>query len=153
MTAAGESAPGAPGAAVRPVPVPDDVSAPYWAAAAGHRLVLARCSACAAFAIPPDQICPHCHSSTPGFVFEPVSGRGRVRSWTTIRQAFLPGFDRDVPFVLVDVELVEQEELRMVGRLLDGPDAPVRLGASVRAAFEDVAPGVAVPAFVLEGAE
>ncbi|MEW2355733.1 OB-fold domain-containing protein [Spirillospora sp. NPDC029432] len=143
---------GAPAATGRPLPVPDETSAPYWEAAAEHRLVLARCSACTAFVILPDQLCPHCHSTAPGFAFEPVSGRGRVRSWTTVRQAFLPGFERLVPFVLVDVELAEQEELRMVGRLLDGPDAPVRLGAGVRVAFEDVAPGVAVPAFVLDGA-
>ena len=32
-----------------------------------------------------------------------MSGRGVVRSWTVVRQSFLPGFD--VPFVLVDVEL------------------------------------------------
>ena len=55
-----------------------------------------------------------------GFEFTAVSGRGIVRSWTVVRQAFLPGFDSDLPFVLVDVELVEQEELRLIGRLLDG---------------------------------
>ena len=36
-----------------------------------------------------------------------------------MRQSFLQGFD--VPFVLVDVELVEQADLRLIGRLLDGP--------------------------------
>ena len=136
----------------RPLPVPDEHSAPFWAAAARHVLTVARCSACGSFAIPPDQTCPHCHSTDPAFVFEPVSGRGVVRSWTTIRQSFLPGFAADVPFVLVDVELVEQAELRLIGRLLDGPDAPVRVGDRVRVAFEDVAPDVAVPAFVLDGA-
>ena len=40
-----------------------------------------------------------------------------------MRQSFLPGFDDDLPFVLVDVELEEQADLRMIGRLLDGPDA------------------------------
>ena len=55
-----------------------------------------------------------------------------------------------LPFVLVDVELAVQKDLRLIGRLVDGPLAPVRLGASVRSVFEDVAPGVAVPAFALE---
>jgi uncharacterized OB-fold protein len=67
-----------------------------------------------------------------------------------VRQSFLPGFDDDVPFVLADVELDEQPDLRMIGRLLDGPDVPLHLGDRVTAAFEDLAPGVAVPAFVLE---
>jgi len=69
-------------------------------------------------------------------------------SWTVVRQSFLQGFD--VPFVLVDVELVEQAELRLIGRLLDGPDAPLQIGSDVRVEFEDVAPGLSVPAFSLE---
>ena len=65
-----------------------------------------------------------------------------------MRQSFLPGFD--VPFLLVDVELVEQADLRVIGRLLDGPDEALHVGSAVRVAFEDIASGVAVPAFVLE---
>ncbi|MFF0081808.1 Zn-ribbon domain-containing OB-fold protein [Streptomyces canus] len=138
--------------ALRPVPVPDARSAPYWEAAARHVLVLARCGRCAAFAVPPDQTCPHCHASDPDFAYEPVSGRGAVRSWTVVRQSALPGLSETVPFVLVDVELDEQAGLRMIGRLLDGPGVSLRAGDRVRGAFEEVAPGVAVPAFMLDDA-
>jgi uncharacterized OB-fold protein len=137
-------------ASTRPIPAPDDASAPYWEAAAAHVLTVARCSRCRAFTIPIDVVCPHCHSTDPRFAFEPVSGRGSLRSWTTVRQSFLPGFDDDLPFVLADVELEEQADLRMIGRLLDGPDVPLHLGDRVTAAFEDLAPGVAIPAFALE---
>ena len=65
-----------------------------------------------------------------------------------MRQSFLPGLD--VPFVLVDVELFAQVDLRLIGRLIDGPDVPLRAGAFVRLVFEDLMPGVAVPAFELE---
>ena len=103
---------------------------------------VARCSRCGTFSIPPDIVCPHCHSTvTPTFAFEPVSGRGSLRSWTVVRQSFLPGFDDDLPFVLVDVELDEQADLRMIGRLLDGPDAALHLGDRVVVAFEDIAAG------------
>ncbi|NUU21820.1 MAG: hypothetical protein HOV68_09965 [Streptomycetaceae bacterium] len=131
------------------MPVPDEQSAPYWEAAARHVLTVARCSLCAAYTLPPDQTCPHCGGTDPQFVFEPVSGRGTVRSWTVVRQSSLPGFAADVPFVLVDVELDEQAGLRLIGRLLDGPDAPLRAGDRVVAAFEDTVP--AVPAFRLGG--
>jgi uncharacterized OB-fold protein len=134
----------------RPVPVPDETSADYWAACAGHVLKLARCARCGQFSHPPDIICPLCHSPDPAFSFEPVTGRGRLRSWTIVRQSFLNGFD--VPFMLVDVELDDQPTVRMIGRLLDGPDAAVALGAPVTLGFEDIAPGVAVPAFSLAGA-
>ncbi len=59
-----------------------------------------------------------------------------------MRQSFLPGFADDVPYVLVDVELDEQADLRMIGRLVDGPEVALHLGDRVVAAFEDIAPGV-----------
>ena len=134
------------------MPVPDDRSQGYWDAAAEHVLAMARCSRCGTFAIPPDIVCSHCHSTEPDFTFVPVSGRGVVRSWTVMHQSFLPGFDDLVPFVLVDVELEEQADLRTIGRLLDGPestpDSPA-IGARVVVAFEDLAPGTSVPAFAV----
>lgn len=133
----------------RPLPIPDESSAAFWAAAADHVLTVARCGRCSALTMPPDLVCPHCHSADPGFTFTPVCGRGVVRSWTVVRQAFLPGFDADLPFVLVDVELVEQAELRLIGRLLDGAGADIHIGDTVVAGFEDLAPGVAIPAFEL----
>ena len=133
----------------RPLPVPDEQSAPYWEAAAGHVLSVARCSRCSSFSHPPDVVCPRCGSTDPDFVFFPVSGRGTIRSWTVVRQSFLPGFDQDLPFVLVDVELVEQPDLRIIGRLLDGPGAAIEVGAGVEVAFEDLAPDISVPAFTL----
>lgn len=131
------------------MPVPDETSAPFWSAAAEHVLTVARCGRCAQLTMPPDVVCPHCHSAEPEFEFTAVSGNGRVRSWTVVRQALLPGFEEDLPFVLVDVELVEQDDLRLIGRLLDGVDADLHIGATVTVAFEDLAPGVAVPAFGL----
>ncbi len=141
---------GASGAGGRPVPVPDERSAPFWDAAAEHVLRLARCSRCRTISHPPDTVCPHCHSTEPEFEFVAVEGAGTVRSWTVMRQSFLPGFDEDVPFVLVDVELSAQPDLRLIGRLVDGPDADLRIGATVQLAFEDIRPGVSVPAFALE---
>jgi uncharacterized OB-fold protein len=78
-----------------------------------------------------------------------VSGSGWVRSWTVIRRSFLPGFAGDLPFVLVDVEL-DTDNVRLVGRLLDGPAAELRVGSAVVLAFETLESGDAIPAFVLD---
>ena len=128
----------------RPVPVPDERSREFWAAAAAHTLVMARCSTCNQFSHPPDDVCPHCGSADARFEFVPLDGSGRVRSWTLVRQSFLPGFD--VPFVLVDVELSAQADLRLIGRLVDGPGVQLQLDLPVRLVFEDLVPGVAIPA-------
>jgi hypothetical protein len=129
--------------------VPDEVSAPFWEAAARHVLVLAQCAACGAFTHPPDAVCRACRSVDAGFEFIEVDGAGAVRSWTVMRQSFLPGFDDDIPFVLVDVQLAAASGIRLIGRLLDGPTAPLQTGAPVALAFEDVGGGYSVPAFEL----
>jgi uncharacterized OB-fold protein len=135
----------------RPIPVPDERSAPYWSAAAAHVLTVARCSRCGQLSHPPDVVCPQCQHPDPDFTFEPVSGDGTIRSWVVLRQSFLPGFDDLIPLVLVDVALTEQPDIRLIGRLLNGPGAALALGHRVRIAFEDLAPGIALPAFTLEG--
>ena len=138
--------------APKPRPVPDAQSQGYWDAAANHVLAIARCGHCGRYVHPPSVVCPGCLRTDPDFTFVPVSGRGTVRSWTIIRDSFLPGFADDVPFVLVDVELDEQAELRLIGRLVDGPDAPLALGTRVVTVFEDREPGVSIPAFALGNA-
>ncbi|MGV0806526.1 Zn-ribbon domain-containing OB-fold protein [Mycolicibacterium setense] len=133
----------------RPLPVPDESSAPYWASAAQHVLTVARCGRCGTLALPPDVVCTACGSADPQFEFTAVSGRAVIRSWTVVRQAFLPGFDSEVPFVLVDVELAEQADLRLIGRLLGGVEADLGIGAEVQVAYEDLTDEISVPAFEL----
>jgi hypothetical protein len=50
---------------------------------------------------------------------------------------------------LVDVALDGHDDLRLNGRLLDGPSAPLTVGVAVSVSFEHLEPDVAVPAFVL----
>jgi uncharacterized OB-fold protein len=132
------------------LPVADEISAPYWEACARHVLTLPRCSDCGEFTLPPDISCPNCRSLDPRFVFVEVAGRGRIRTWTVIRHSFLSGFE--LPFLLVDVQLEEQPEVRMIGRLVDGPDVAIAIGDPVAVTFDDLAPGMAVPAFRLTAA-
>jgi hypothetical protein len=134
----------------RPLPVADARSAEYWSAAARHVLALPRCADCGQLAFPPDVVCPHCRNASPEFAFEPVTGHGSIRSWAVVHDSFLPGFEADLPFVLVDVELDEQRDLRMIGRLLDGPDIVLHVGDRVSVAFEDLDDSVSIPAFELQ---
>lgn len=133
----------------RPLPVVDDASRPFWDGAARGELVLAACSRCGAISHPPDVTCPACHHSDPQFRPAPVAGSGRVRSWTVLHQVFVPGFDGELPFVLVDVALDGTDDVRLIGRLLDGIDADLSIDAPVTLAFEEFDDGVAVPAFRL----
>lgn len=136
----------------RPRPVPDEQSAPFWSAAARGELVLFRCGECRRFTHPPVPICPGCGSTDPRFAPEPVAGEGHVESWAILHQAFLPGFGADLPVCLVDVAVDDADGVRLIGRLLDGADAPLAVGARVTVDFEDLGDGLAVPAFRLRTA-
>ena len=137
--------------AVKPLPVPDEQSSGYWAATGRHRLAIQRCDHCGTYAHPPVVVCLGCLSTAPSFSFDQVSGTGTVKSWTVTRTAFLPAFHADLPYVIVEVELAEQPGLSITGRLVDGPDAELALGLPVTTVFNDVAPGLAVPEFALDG--
>lgn len=133
----------------RPVPVPDELSGGFWAAAARHRLAIRRCERCGWMSYPPDVVCASCLSPDRSFSWQEVSGRGTLRSWTIVHTAFLPGFAPYVPYVVAAAELEEQPGLRFTARLLDGPDAPLKYGAPVETDFEDVpernGAGVTIP--------
>lgn len=134
-------------ATARPVPVPDALSAGYWKAAASHQLVLARCARCQRFSHPPAAVCGECGAFAHHLSYKAVSGSGVVRSWTIVRQALLPGFEKLVPYVLVDVEMDAQQGLRMTGRWLESVEDQPAPGDKVAVQFEDLAEGISVPAF------
>jgi uncharacterized OB-fold protein len=65
---------------------------------------------------------------------QPVSGRGRVASFTINRQPWVPGLA--VPFVFAAVELVEQAELYVFTNIVGCAVEAVRIGMSVEVTFE-----------------
>lgn len=130
-----------------PVPVPDDSSAEFWRHTAEGVLVTQRCTACGWRAYPPRMVCVNCHADPPDFEWAPVSGRGRLATWTVIRDALLPGFAHLTPYVVAEVELEEQDGLRLVARLQDVPEDALELGLPLTVRFVDGGEGTAVPVF------
>lgn len=132
-----------PSISPRPVPDPDPASAPFWEAAARHELRVQRCSSCGRWRHPPRPMCPACGSFE--HAFEEVSGRARIWSWVIAHPPVLPAFAEKAPYNVVVVEL--DEGVRMIGNLLDVPDEEIAEGMQVTVTFEDVAEGVALPAW------
>ncbi|GAA1845703.1 Zn-ribbon domain-containing OB-fold protein [Actinomadura bangladeshensis] len=118
----------------RPVPVPDDASAAYWAGAQEHRLVIMRCRDCAFYVHPPRAVCPRCQQET--LVGEEVSGRGTVYSYHVMHLPGVPGFTP--PYAVAVVELAEQPGLFAVGNVLDCPPEEIVTGMRVRVTFEEL---------------
>lgn len=137
--------------AAPPIPVPDESSAGFWELAADGILATQRCTNCGWRAYPPRMVCPRCLADPPDFEWSRVSGDGRLATWTIVRDALLPGFAASTPYVVAEVELVEQEGLRVVARLVDVPEHELRIGIQVRVGFVDGGEGMHVPVFARQG--
>ncbi|WP_313104063.1 OB-fold domain-containing protein, partial [Brevundimonas sp.] len=66
----------------------------------------------------------------------PVSGRGRVLTFTINRQAWTP--ELADPYVVAIVELEEQEGLRFLTNIVNCPAEAVAIGMPVSVVFERV---------------
>jgi uncharacterized OB-fold protein len=129
---------------VRPEPVPDRLTRPYWEHARQGRLAFQRCASCGRFQHPPGPVCRSCGGRE--LEFQPVSGRGTVYTYTVTHHRVVPGFD-EVPYAVALVEMDEQPGLRVLSNILGvGPEA-VHVGLAVEVCFEDLPGGLKLPQF------
>lgn len=129
----------------RPRPVADECSQPFWEAAQRHQLVIQRCRECGYFNHPPRPVCDACLSQH--LEFEPVSGRGTIHSFTIMHQPNIAGFEDQIPYLNILVELEEQPLLLMVSNLPIAEREKVRIGARVEVYFEKVDAELTLPQF------
>lgn len=134
----------------RPIPVPDDLTRPFWDATARQRLVLQRCDDCNHFTYPPQPLCDRCASTA--LTWQPVSGNGRVYTYTINHQKSVAGFEQAVPYINIVVELDEQPMLLVVTDLAGIADATVQIGDRVHVTFVPIGDGMMLPHFVPEAA-
>ena len=128
----------------KPLPMPDDLTRPFWDAARERRLEIQRCSACGYYNHPPRPLCDAC--GLEDLTFEPVSGRGSIYSYTVMRQRNVKGFEDDVPYINVIVELDEQPMLFMITYMPGSESDGVRIGQRVQVVYEE-RDGVVLPQF------
>lgn len=132
-------------------PLPDlynaALSESFWAAAKRHELVMPRCKTCSELFFYPRELCPHCFSADLEWV--PVSGQGRVYSYTVVHQPAHPAFREEAPYVYAMIQLDEGPRCiaNIVGCALDEVTVDMR----VQATFDDVTPEVTLVKFTPAG--
>ncbi len=127
-------------------PLPDVQAvdfAPYWRGCREGKLMVLGCRSCGTRRWPPRPMCPECNSLE--FDWVEVRGRGRIFSWTTVGRAMLPGFENDVPYAVVIVELEESPGIRFIGNVLDARPEDLRIDMPMEVVFETVAEGITMP--------
>jgi uncharacterized OB-fold protein len=134
---------------LRPRPVPDDLSRPFWDGVADHKLVIQRCRDCQTYVHPPYPECTSCRSSD--LTFEPVSGRGIIFERVIVASPVVVGFEDDVPYACLFVELAEQPGLLVAGNLVDAAPDEAEIGRPVEVVFRQETDGFTLPLFKLVG--
>jgi len=132
-------------ASVPPQPRPDADSAAFWAATAAGRLAMCRCQECRLWLQPPLERCRRCAGAT---AFEPIAGTGSIYSFIVQRQAAVPGYLDQIPYVVGVVQLDEQPRLRLPGRIVGIAPEEVVCDLRVRAELVPLPGGAfTVPVF------
>lgn len=116
----------------RPLPVLNEMNGYFWTSGADGRLRILRCQDCGEYIHPYAALCPKCRSEK--LEPEPVSGRGRLVSFTINHQPWFPHVP--VPYVIGLVELEEQSDIRLVTNLADCAVEDVSHDMPVEVCFE-----------------
>ncbi|MCL8207493.1 MAG: Zn-ribbon domain-containing OB-fold protein [Actinomycetia bacterium] len=118
---------------VRPKPVVDHDTKPFWDAVAQHRLLLRHCEDCGRYIFYPRAVCPHCFSDR--LTWREASGRGTIYTYTVSHRAVAPYWEGKTPYVVALIDL--EEGPRMLSNVLAPPEA-VHVGQKVRVVFTTV---------------
>ncbi|MEQ1438851.1 Zn-ribbon domain-containing OB-fold protein [Fontimonas sp. SYSU GA230001] len=124
---------------IAPIVTPDAKF--FWEAADREEFVGQKCADCGRFTFPPRPMCPHCHSLKREIV--PLSGRGKVISWTLPRHPPPFGF-REPPIIAV-IEL--DEGIRFVSNVVGTTLDQMRHDMAVEVLFEPTMNNHKVPVF------
>ena len=127
----------------KPLPRPDEESKWFWEACRRHELFAERCRSCGMLRFYPRALCPGCLSSDT--IYERLSGRGRVHTFTVTWQNQAPGFREELPYVMAYVEL--NEGPRILTNIVGCPPEEIRIGMPVEVEFEDATPEIGLPRF------
>ena len=128
-----------------PAPAVNAETAPWWEAAAQHRLVVQRCTACGATRHPPGPVCPVCRSLEAEW--HELPGTGTIYTYTVVRQAFIPSLADKIPYAVIAVDLDDAGGARMVSNVVDVAPHDVTVGMAVEVVWEDMGPELALPRF------
>jgi uncharacterized OB-fold protein len=126
-----------------PPPMADTLSLPWWEAAAEHRLVVQRCTACEHTRHPPAPVCPACRSHESDW--QEVPGRGEVYTYTIVHRPIAAG--QQLPYVVAVIALEGSGGLRMISNLVDVEPEAVEIGMPVALVWEDMSDELAIPRF------
>ena len=134
----------------KPIPIPDEASAPFFDGALQGRLMVLRCRACATFQSPTAYlgvpVRPRCLSCfAAALEWAPSTGHATLYSFALMHQLYDEAFAGEIPY---NIAVVETEEgVRITSQVVDCQNDELKIGMALEVTFERISDAVAVPKF------
>lgn len=118
----------------KPMPIPTEISAPFWEGLKAERLLIQQCDHCNHWVFYPRRHCPSClaHALT----WREVNGAATLYSYTVTRIATLPDFADEMPQILAVIEL--EQGVRINSNLVGLDETEVKIGMALQPVFAEV---------------
>lgn len=118
----------------KPMPVPTEISAPFWEGLKAERLLIQQCNQCSHWVFYPRRHCPQClaHELT----WREVNGEATLYSFTVTRIATLADFADEMPQMLAVIELAQG--VRINSNLVGLDESEVKIGMRLQPVFAEV---------------
>ena len=118
----------------KPMPIPTEISAPFWEGLKAERLLIQQCDHCNHWVFYPRRHCPSClaHALT----WREVNGAATLYSYTVTRIATLPDFADEMPQILAVIEL--EQGVRINSNLVGLDESEVKIGMPLQPVFAEV---------------
>jgi hypothetical protein len=121
----------------RPIPVPDDLSRPFWEAANQQKLVVQHCTGCNELFYPPRAACNKCGAGT-ALEWKEVDGKGHIDVHLVIRDSRIRGFRSAQPINFAIIRLDQDPGLNFLSNLPGSEAGDVVDGTAVEVVFAPI---------------
>jgi len=130
---------------LKPLPKPDELTAPYWEAATKHQLKIQKCESCGDYQHPPQPACQRCGCSS--MHWQEISGKGEVYTFVIDRRLLIPSFDE--PYVVAQINPVEaqRDTVRITANICNCEVEDVYIGMPVEVFYEERGDDISLPQF------
>lgn len=121
------------------IPVPDELSQPFWDAVQQRKLLVQRCTACSTLQYPPKAACQECNATT--LEWHETDGKGHVLEFVVLQDTHLPFRGPDQPINLAIVTLDEDPRINFFSNMPGEAPFEVHVGVPVEVMFEELTDG------------
>ncbi len=119
-------------------PFADEVTQPFWDAAAKGQLIAPQCGTCGTFVLPPQPFCFTCQSQA--FAWVDLPGTGTIYTFTVVRHPLAPHLADVVPYVsgVIELDGTQGAGARLLLNITDADPDTVKIGDKVEIWFDQI---------------